>query len=885
MLIRKKKINKVFVILLIIFSGSLLYLLSFTPGLKGDIDQTLRILLKQPILLKGKPISDNLAIDYSKKIFYALKNRLFNQNDFEKIKIDIAFSELKKLKLDRKNALNKIKIDNRHKIKVNLTHNGKRYKATARLKGDLSGHWGNAKQWSLRIKLKDKKTIYSMNEFSISVFIERDFPYNYIISDILKEYGILAPRYKTVNIFLNGDDWGLMLIEEQFSDSFYTENKIKEAPIFKMTNENDFTIRTAAQNKINNIFDIIKWQGKLETKIFNEKNILNKSNIPNEKTNENLISIFKNFQEIIVLEDPIYLESLREYTNISSLAKVAAITAVFGDAHSTASRNSRYYINPYDLKIEPILTDSTHKEIDEDFFKEYNILYKNIFHLENFQKTYIFTLNNIKNNFFEIENKFYDICQKFGKNCQNLVELDILKKNIDFLINQDVKILQKINISKVKAKNTKKFNTKNINNINKKKINLRAFDDGEIFIDNFTSEKIHIKKAFFKNKIDCNKDCKEKNKNFDLSWTIKASTYENLNSEQIKINLNKKKYKFLEVEYIDEDGNIYSLMERIEKNHLKKENFFKQTKNKLNKNVVKKNNNYIFNQGIHLIDRSIVIPNGYNLIIKEGTTLKMSKDTYIIIENGFVKFQGKKNKPIRIIPLNNNQKWKGIYVNSNSLDSDTSILEHVNVSGFSYFNNGKIQLTGGLNFINSRIKITNSIIENSFSEDAINIVNSNFKIDSTLIRNSISDGIDIDFGKGEIINTSFYDIKGDAIDLSGSDVILTNIVAKKIYDKAISAGEQTMLNIKGLKISSSGIGIASKDSSKVKGSNIEILECGLFDLAVFQKKQFFSGGSLVLNNVTSCNSPLIQKGSLLSIDGKEFTGKDIDIEKLYNDKL
>ena len=190
-----------------------------------------------------------------------------------------------------------------------------------------------------------------------------------------------------------------------------------------------------------------------------------------------------------------------------------------------------------------------------------------------------------------------------------------------------------------------------------------------------------------------------------------------------------------------------------------------------------------------------------------------------------------------------------------------------------------------MNFINSRIKITNSIIENSFSEDAINIVNSNFKIDSTLIRNSISDGIDIDFGKGEIINTSFYDIKGDAIDLSGSDVILTNIVAKKIYDKAISAGEQTMLNIKGLKISSSGIGIASKDSSKVKGSNIEILECGLFDLAVFQKKQFFSGGSLVLNNVTSCNSPLIQKGSLLSIDGKEFTGKDIDIENLYNDKL
>ena len=67
-----------------------------------------------------------------------------------------------------------------------------------------------------------------MNEFSISVFTERDFPYNFVISETFRKYDILTPRYKTVKIVFNGDDWGLMLLEEQFHDSFYAFNEIKE---------------------------------------------------------------------------------------------------------------------------------------------------------------------------------------------------------------------------------------------------------------------------------------------------------------------------------------------------------------------------------------------------------------------------------------------------------------------------------------------------------------------------------------------------------------------------------------------------------------------------------------------------------------------------------
>ena len=152
-----------------------------------------------------------------------------------------------------------------------------------------------------------------------------------------------------------------MLLEEQFSDS-YAHNQLKEAPIFKMTNENDFTIKTIANRTLENVDDIIRWQGKLETKVYNEKRIL-KRQIFLSKKQINLLSIFKNIQETVALQDDRYFEKIKDHVDVNLIAKIVAITSMFGDHHSRLPTNSRYYINPYNLKIEPILTDTTRSNI------------------------------------------------------------------------------------------------------------------------------------------------------------------------------------------------------------------------------------------------------------------------------------------------------------------------------------------------------------------------------------------------------------------------------------------------------------------------------------------------------------------------------------------
>ena len=886
MLIFKQKKNNILLFLLALFIFFLFFLLKITPGLKGDLEQSLRISLYQPVLLKSKPVYQNRIIDYSVKLFHGIENKFSRKNEFKNIKIDINFSELEKLKKDRNKALYLKKLVNPQKVKINLLFQGKKYKATARLKGDLSEHWGNIKQWSLRIKLNKNKTILGLNEFSISVFTERDFPYNFVISDILRENDILSPRYETVGVNFNGENWGLMLLEEQFSDSFYAHNQLKEAPILKMTNENDFTIRIIANQKLENIDDIIKWQGKLETKVYNKKRILKKTNIPDQKTNLNLLSVFKNIQEVVALEDERYFEKIKDHVDVDLMAKIVAITSIFGDYHSRLPTNSRYYINPYDLKIEPVLTDTTHSNIANQkeikrFMNNFNILYKNLFPLRDFQKKYFQVVSEYKNNFEKIEKKFELACQNFGKNCQNLVDLKLIKQNIDFIIKEKNNIFQ--NFSNINKKIKKKnFNTQNIKNLNDKKIHFRAFNDGEIFLNNLTSEILRLDKLILENVSQCKKNCKKIIEISDSNLILKPSDYENLNLKKINVDLENKDYDFLEIRYLDQSNKQNYVKERIENNRLKKDKFFSDVSYKKNPKINIMGKNYILDGGIHIIDNPIIVPNGYNLIIKKGSTLRMSKDSYILVKDGSIKMDGTENYPIKISSVNSKENWKGIYVNSSSSNNSSSILNYVNISNFSYFDSGMIQLTGGLNFIKSKVEISNSIINNSMSEDAINFVKSEFKVSSSKIINTISDAIDIDFGNGEIINTLFDKVGGDAIDLSGSNVHLKDINAKNIFDKAVSAGEQTNLKINNLEVSSSGIGIASKDSSNVYGNNIKILNCNSYDFAVYQKKSYFSGANLKIDQFSSCGLPLVQIGSDLILDGKKVRGKVVDIKKLYN---
>ena len=87
MLVSKKKDYLIFFYLILIILFIYILLLK-TPGLKGGIDQAVRILTKNPIILDGRyPIKQSLP-----NVKVALKDLLsLKKKNFETLKIDINY--------------------------------------------------------------------------------------------------------------------------------------------------------------------------------------------------------------------------------------------------------------------------------------------------------------------------------------------------------------------------------------------------------------------------------------------------------------------------------------------------------------------------------------------------------------------------------------------------------------------------------------------------------------------------------------------------------------------------------------------------------------------------------------------------------------------------
>jgi len=257
--------------------------------------------------------------------------------------------------------------------------------------------------------------------------------------------------------------------------------------------------------------------------------------------------------------------------------------------------------------------------------------------------------------------------------------------------------------------------------------------------------------------------------------------------------------------------------------------------------------------------------------------LQFSKDSYLIVKGALTAIGGKAN-PIIFKAISDS--WKGIYV----LNADNkSHLKNVDISNISALEDELLKLTGGITFYKSDVDFEDVKVSGINAEDAINIVNSSFSLNSVFIKGTISDGLDSDFSEGSVLYSKFLNIGGDALDFSGSNVSINQTQASNVKDKAISAGEESILNIENSNFSNIGIGIASKDGSQVNVLNTSFKNFKLSPAMTYIKKSFYEAPKLVLQNCDiDTNSDFIaQTGTSIFVDGVQIKTQDLNVEKLY----
>ena len=288
------------------------------------------------------------------------------------------------------------------------------------------------------------------------------------------------------------------------------------------------------------------------------------------------------------------------------------------------------------------------------------------------------------------------------------------------------------------------------------------------------------------------------------------------------------------------------------------------------------NKTYKIKQGNWTANKPIIVDG--NLLISPGVNLQFSKDSYLIVKGSLTVIGDKKN-PITFKPVLDS--WKGVYV-LNAINK--SKIKNVNISNISALEDELLKLTGGITFYKSDVDFKNVKINDVKAEDAINIVESLFSLNSVTINNTVSDALDSDFSKGNVLNSEFSNIGGDALDFSGSYVSINQTKATNVKDKAVSAGESSNLNIENSNFKNIGVGVASKDGSSVTMSNSTISDYKLYAAMSYVKKKFYTTMTNInINNssVSDGNSYIRQKGTEMIVDNVDILVSEINIKKLY----
>jgi len=287
--------------------------------------------------------------------------------------------------------------------------------------------------------------------------------------------------------------------------------------------------------------------------------------------------------------------------------------------------------------------------------------------------------------------------------------------------------------------------------------------------------------------------------------------------------------------------------------------------------------------GTWKVSGSLILPSGVGLELAPGTTLQFPDDG-LLLASGPLRFRGSGEQPVVLEGQPGRGgagTWYGVVV----LESDRAHRwEHVVVRNTKDMDRNSWRLTGGVTIRASEVNISNTTFQGHRGEDALNLVRSRFKLDEISILDTPSDAFDCDFCSGQMKGGHFARIGGDAIDVSGSEIVVEGVLLEDVRDKALSVGERSRLTARRIEIRGAGTAVACKDGSETRFEDSSVERVPHAALMAYTKKLEYGPAQVFARNVRMrevARVAIAQLGSRINIDGVEQEPEDIDVEALY----
>jgi hypothetical protein len=788
--------------------------------------------------------------------------------------IDIKFRHLEKLYAKRRDALDigyLVQAENDY-VPASIRIGGRTVDVKLRLKGDMLDHVRTDK-WSFRVHTKEDNQIFGLRRFSIQHPITRGFQYEILFQDMLRRLDVLAPAYFFVEVIVNGNNVGIMAVEEHFSKELLERNRRREGVIIRFDESLMWADRVA--------------RGK--SAVFSRGPFDRVENAPIGAFQETKVTA----SETLSQQYSVAAGLLRGFTegqigandvfDTELIGRFLAIADLWGAWHAVDWNNLRFYFNPLTVRLEPIGFDAHLKErIGSGSINTPGSLMHRMLDDPAINEEYLRTLNELRD---EIENGSL------------LSELNELQNTALRELRTEFLFLGPVDLEPLRSRAqelTRPEPVKTDYGPFGAHVIVQTIDDGQRQLVELSNPLPHPVAIH------------------SLSWRTpsgKSAPFRHLSQTEFPLILVpttiEERRKSILIEYVDKPAEAGAWLEATTSIENQTETLVAKSKVgflPLQDNPMPQadvadmlaqhkflhqsadSNELLVRKGSWHVEHSIVVPRDQSLRIPSGTTLQFEPDTGLV-SYGPTFFEGTKTEPIVLEGSNENDRWTGTVV----FEAPTrSAWSHVIIRGAKGRPWPKAQLTGGSTFYKSDIDMSSVVFSESRAEDALNIIHSSFNLSNVDFRQTESDGFDSDFSTGWIRGGSFQDIGiaggADGLDFSGSEVAVDGVQFKNVSDKAISVGERSSVTVRNIHTDSCSIGAVSKDDSILKLVDSTINNATTAGLMSYTKKSEYGAASLIAADVIITNTrvpALAQHGSHLELNGRTIATQGLDIDALY----
>ncbi|MDG1843577.1 MAG: CotH kinase family protein [Nitrospinaceae bacterium] len=798
--------------------------------------------------------------------------------DLPDVYIDIKFKFLRKLQEKRKESLQRgVLITTKGDyVPAKIRHEGRTVKVKMRLKGDWARN-SSDKKMSFRVQVKNGDHFLGMRRFSLQNPKARIYDGDRLFFEAIKREGILAPRHSFVDLTVNGTKMGIMALEEHFSKELLESQRRRAGVILKFDESMVWLAESEASKGrgFEGVYDNYK---NATIKPFRLNRIKSSKKLTNEL--ESATRLLRAFVDGALKPSQVFDPIL--------MGRFIAVGDFWGAWHGLRWHNLRFYYNAITGYLEPIGFDAgiaynqkpahdptaepiVTKILDDSIRKVYMETLERLIEEAKDGTTAHWveglTNNNLKalhKEYFWLEGVDLDLLTQWAEQKLNsvkrkdllypkILQVYLVKNEMDYYLELQNPLPYDVIVTDIQLLNVSKNNPVKL-----------QFEEASLF-----------------------------------PFILASSEIGGMPTEK-KIHLQRKDIdvgtQFMVTANIKGDREIHAIKSLLYfsnaiKPILPQPTLAKTLSQHSYLKVDKKRNILRVKSGQWQVNSWLVVPEGFELLLSEGTTLNF-KSSAGLLARGPVTIKGTKDSPVILQGMRNSTKanyWQGIFVMNSESPSHWS---HVKIKNTKGIKNNDWVVSAGVTFYESDVYLKNVTFSENRCEDALNIIRSTFDLMDVDIKNAISDGLDADFSNGVVTGGIFKNLGfaggGDGIDLSGSRITITGTRFLNIADKAISVGEESYLISDQLSIQKVGVGIVSKDGSHTTVQNSEVMETKIAGLMAYTKKPVYPLATLHAKDITFKNSTpnaLVQKGNEVMLGGILVEPSEFDIKNLYKTSM